>query len=394
MKKNLAIGLAAVLGTTAAYYGTKNAAESAGEYMGSRGSSIPKIEAGEASKAPEKMVKISSEANLSALKEAAGQGKSLVENAGIELPPVTPTPSPAPEAVKPPSAPVSVVTPEAAPTPTIQPPVMTGEQIQEAINKKIAESRAEDEKKQEELRKKIAELEFRATNTVPATPKIKDIGEMSNEEFRAHMIAKFAKREAEIAELNKKGIPVDKRKLENGITARESIRWNSLPSQPVEKKEEAREINKPIGAPAGSTIDISEYQPPMQYGPARPTASEMPIKINPFGLPEKMLAKVELVYENNLDKIFPSESNALEVWTKVKSQGAYELMRTEESKINPSFVNLVKHLKQLQEATGAKPRSGVLSGHPQSVERYIREALEAAAAKDKKGKLLESLTLK
>lgn len=98
---------------------------------------------------------------------------------------------------------------------------------------------------------------------------------------------------------------------------------------------------------------------------------------NPFNLTPKMLEKVEEVYENNIDKIFPNDT--LQNWKSIKDKSADEFMGKPESKIKKIQKPLYDYLKQLEETTKLKPKSGILRDKPESIETYMERALQKSA---------------
>ena len=160
-----------------------------------------------------------------------------------------------------------------------------------------------------------------------------------------------------------------------------------------------REVRRPTSQPpredvyggAGHIWANNPYFDP--YAPSRnipvpnPAMEEIPTN-NPSHLNPKMLEKVAEVIDNNVEKIFPG-ADTLEIWMKVKNENAYKLMNTPEDKVDQLHKPLFNYLKQLKEATGLGPKSGVTEMKPESVEKYMERALQNAASK----KLLDTLEL-
>ncbi len=104
-----------------------------------------------------------------------------------------------------------------------------------------------------------------------------------------------------------------------------------------------------------------------------------------FGLTEDQLKDVQLVHNENVDKLFDNANN----WNAVKDQPAEVYAHEQLDGVNPEYQDFVKHLHELLEKSGIEPRPGTLINSAETNDQYIERALEKLASEDR----LEEVTL-
>lgn len=335
-------------------YGAKELGEFAGKYVGGKDAGraqTKKIQQEDAKKETGKVYTVSPETNLTALAKAAQTNATEQASAKKPLEPAPASKTPAPN-------------------------------IEEKLAAIKAELKAESEK---ELAKKQAELDAKLAAIEAARKKLEEKFDKIKTEKSALSVS--PKPASENAEEKARRI-TDEAMKHNIEIMRRQARTVAERTRPMDTEPKVKEeaVWRPTGALGGyiTTLPPSQYDNPMNT--ANSTIEKMQAD-NPFNLSREMLEKVEEVYEDSLEKIFPTET--LKTWRSIKDKSAYELMSKPENKVPKAHKLLFSYLEKLQKTTGLEPKSGV-RGRTQTIEKYIEGCLQKAA---KDGKLSE-VTLK
>ena len=257
--------------------------------------------------------------------------------------------------------------------------------IQEEKNK------AEADKKLADQQAEIGAANQRAQKAEEMAARIK--AQMQVEQSAPVVQPKPITKEELLAGIEQKIMTAIKEGRDPNLTSNEATMWNmhSMNERPTsmtggaiqtgQKEQVPPQLSITPEQPAMGGFIISRSGPGVNFDTPAKIHTNENVEKNPFHLTPKMLEKVEEVYGENIDKIFPNDT--LQNWRSIKDKSASEFMGRPEGKIKKIQKPLYDYLKQLEEKTKLKPKSGILRDQPESIEKYIERALQKAAQEEK-----------